>query len=323
MPQDLGDLKLVYLIFGSQELRLEQALDRLKQRFSAAGDLDFNLQTFRGEGADAEDIIAACNTMPFMSERRLVIVRGLDKMPKAGLDLLAGYARAPSETTTLVLVAEKVDRRLALYAAVDALGGVAEYKAPRRSEFPAEVVKLFAERGRTVGRDAAEALVRAVGHDLTRLSVEVDKVVAWAGGERTLSRADLEEVMSSTAQTSVFEFLDALGSRDARAALHHIANLIAQGESPHGIHAMAVRHVRDLVTAETLRRRGETSSAALASMLKRPEWRVRDLPRQAGRFSPGELVRALRRAPASEQEMKTSRDARLALERWVLEVCGV
>jgi DNA polymerase-3 subunit delta len=322
MSDELADLKLVYLIHGTQEMKLEQALERLKRRFSAAGDLDFNLQTFRGESARSDEVVAACNTMPFMSERRLVIVKNADKMAKPDLDVLAAYAKSPSETTTLVLVAEKIDRRTSLYSAIDARGGVAEYRAPKKSEYPAEVVQLFSAKGRTVGRDAAEALVTAVGHDLTRLSLEVDKVVAYAGDQRTLSRSDLEEVMSSTASTSVFEYVDALGSRDARAALQCVAELIGQGESVHGIHAIGVRRIRDLLAVQTVMSRGQTTSSAIAGVLKRQEWQVRDYPRQARRFGGGELVRALCLAAAAEAEMKTSRDSRLVLERWVLAVCG-
>ncbi len=322
VSSDVSDLKNVYLIYGTQELQLEQALDRLKSRLSAVADLDFNLQTFRGEASKADEVLSACNTMPFMSERRLVIVRDVDKMGKADLDALAAYARAPAETTTLVLVAEKVDRRTGLYAAVEKLGGVAEYKAPRKSEYPSAVLEMFASHGRSVGRDAAETLVKAVGHDLGRLSIEVDKVIAFAGDQRTLSRNDIEEVMSTTASTSIFEFLDALGSRDARTTMRYANELLAQGESPNRIHAMAVMRVRDLVATQALANRGQASAAACATALRRPEWQVRDYPRQAGRFAPGELVGALRHAAAAEAEMKTSRDSRLVLERWMLAVCG-
>ena len=323
VSQDVTDLKTVYLIYGTQQLRLEQALERLRNRLSAVADLDFNLQTFRGDSARAEDIIAACNTMPFMSDRRLVIVRDTERLSKADLDALTAYVRDPAETTTLVLVAEKIDRRLALYSAVDKLGGVAEYKAPKKSEYPAAVLEMFSARGRSAGRDAAESLVKAVGHDLARLSIEVDKVVAFAGEQRTLSRNDVEEVMSTTASTSIFEYLDALGSRDARSCLRHTNELLAQGETTNRLHAMAVTRLRDLITAQTLASRGQGSSAALASALRRQEWQVRDYARQSGRFAPGELVDALRQAAAADAEMKTSRDSRLVLERWLLRVCGV
>lgn len=320
---DVTELKSVYLIYGTQELRLEQALGRLKARLAKVADLDFNLQTFRGESARADEILAACNTMPFMSERRLVIVREVDKLAKSDVDQIVSYVRDPADTTTLVLVATKIDKRTALYAAVDKIGGVAEYKAPKRSEYPGAVVEMFAARGRSVGRDAAELLVRAVGQDLTRLALEAEKVIAYAGEQRTLSRTDIEQVMSTTAATSVFEFQDAVGSRDARVTLRCASELLAQGETPQGVHAMALRRVRDLVAVQALLARGVSSPLALAAALKRQDWQVRDWPRQAGRFGPGELVRALQAAARADEEMKTSRDSRLVLERWLLSVCGV
>jgi DNA polymerase III subunit delta len=320
-PSDVSDLKNVYLIYGKQEYRLEQALDRLRSRLAQVADLDFNLQTFRAEGTRAEEIISACNTMPFMSDRRLVIVRDVDKLPKADLDQLAAYARDPPPTTPLVLVAESIDRRTGLFTAVDKLGGVAEYKAPKKSEYPSAVVEMFKARGRSVGRDGAEILVKAVGHDLPRLSLEVEKVIAFAGDARTLSRNDVEEVMSSTASTSVFELLDALGSRDCRATLRNATELLSQGETPQGVHAMAVRRIRDLIAVQALVARGERTQA-IAQALKRQDWQVKDFPRQAGRFSGGELVDALRAAAQADAEMKTSRDPRLVLERWLLAVCG-
>ncbi len=85
---------------------------------------------------------------------------------------------------------------------------------------------------------------------------------------------------------------------------------------------MAVRRMRELIAAQTLAHRGSGSSAALAATLGRQEWQVRRIPQYARRFSAGEPANLLRRAAEAEAEMNTSRDARLAFERWILAVCG-
>lgn len=319
----LGDLKPVYLIHGPEDLLLEQAVDRLKKRLAAVADLDFNLDQFDGEHAEADEVVAAANTLPFMSERRLVIVRRAEKMSTASLGELADYAHDPNPETTLVLVAAKIARNLRIYKAVDALGGVAEYRAPSKRDYPKTVVKMFADRGKRVGLDAAGVLVRAVGYDLRRISIEMDKVIAYTGEETTLSREEIEQVLSTTAPTSIFEFLDALGSRETRRALRLLASLLDEGESIFGIHALTLRHVRNLISVSALDARdGSSSHAAIAREVGIPDWQVRNLSRQAGRFTPRELVAALKAAAESEEKMKTSRDARLVFERWVVEVCG-
>lgn len=128
--------------------------------------------------------------------------------------------------------------------------------------------------------------------------------------------------MSTTAETSIFEFLDALGSRDCRTALERLNGLIEQGDTLYSVHALAVRRIRDLLSTQALVRRGQSSSEAIASVLRRQTWQVRDFTRQARRFEEGELTRALSAAARTESEMKTSRDARLAFERWIMSVCS-
>ena len=321
---DLSDLKPVYLIHGPEELLLDQAVERLKQRLSALADLDFNLDVFDGDTAQPEDVVAAANTLPFMSERRLVILRKADRMTADALGVLADYAADPNPETTLVLVASKIAKNMRIFKAVDALGGVAEYKAPAKREYARTVVGMFAERDKKVGLDAAEVLVRAVGYDLRRLSVEIEKVISFTGDETTLSRDEIEQVMSTTAPTSVFDFLDALGSRDCRGAMRLLSALLDEGESVHGVHAMSVRHIRSLLSARALLQRDDDGSptALISREVGVREWQARNLATQARRFDSAELVGALVSAAKSETKMKTSRNPRLAFEIWVLEVCG-
>lgn len=322
MSQSILKLKPVYLIYGSEELRLEQALTRLRNSVGEVADLDFNMETFDGETANADDVVAAANTLPFASERRLVIVRNVDKLDKAGQEALASYAQDPAPTTVLVLVAAKLAKNTKLFKAVDKQGGAAEYAAPKKADYPNEVRTLFEAAGRTIDRDAAELLVSAVGYDLRRLSVEVDKAVAFVGDRQRVTVEDIREVSSTTAPTSVFEFVDAVGMRDCRRSLRLMADLLGEGESVYGLHALTLRRVRDLIAISSLDARGAGLSQ-MARELGRPDWQLKQLPRQARAFRPGELVALIGAAAAAEAQMKTSRDPRLVFERFVMKICGV
>jgi DNA polymerase III subunit delta len=320
MSATLSDLKPVYLIYGTEDLRLSQALARLKKRVGEAADLDFNSDTFDGESGKADDIIAACNTLPFLSERRLVIVKNVDKMNADAWNSIAEYAADPSPTTVLVLTAAKFSKATRLFKAIDKLGGAAEYAAPRKSEYPREVQRLFADRGKTISLEAAELLVASAGFDLRRLSAEADKAVAFVGTRLDVTLDDIEQVASTTAPSSVFEFTDALANRDCSSALRLLGDLLGS-ESIYGVHALALRRLRDLIAARTVIDRGG-SLAEVAKAVGRPDWQIRNLPRQARGFTSPELVNALRAAADTEAQMKTSRDPRLVFERWIVKVCG-
>jgi DNA polymerase-3 subunit delta len=322
MAKQLTEYKPVYLIVGDQDLLLDQAVEALKSSVAEVADLDFNLETFDGESASADNVVAACNTLPFVSERRLVIVRGVDKMSKHNAEALVRYAEDPSPTTILALVAKKLAKNTRLFKVVDKLGGVIERKTPEAREFPRAVQEMFARMGKRISLEGAEYLVSAVGRDLQRLTVEVGKTVSYVGPRIDIGLADVEEVASTTARASVYELGTALGNRDCATALRLLNRLVGDGESVFGLHALALRQLRDLLSARALIDRGEDSQDDLAQALGRPAWQMRNLGRQARRFSAGELVGLLRAAAAMEAEMKTSRDPRLAFERWIVRVCG-
>jgi len=322
MAKPLSEYKPVYLIYGDQDIKVEQALDALKREVGELADLDFNSETFDGENANADEIVAACNTLPFASERRLVVVRNVDKMDKDGTDRIIEYVGDPSETTILALVAKKVAKNTRLYKAVDKINGILERKGPDRSEWPRETQRLFAARGRTLPVDAAELLVNYVGKDLRRILIETDKVIGFAGERTQLTRADVEAVVAQTAKASIFDFTAALANRDCVTAFRLLDRLLGDGESIYAMQAMSLRTVRDLLSVGALVDRGEGAVSQVAAALGRPDWMVKNLPRQVRAFRPGELVEILKAAADTEEKMKTSRDARLVFERWIVKVCA-
>ncbi|MCL4554534.1 MAG: DNA polymerase III subunit delta [Actinobacteria bacterium] len=325
MPSKVNELKPVYLIYGEQELLLQRALDRLVKRISDSGGSEFDIDILDGEDASVDTILSSANILPFMAERRLVIVRRADKLSTAELGSLADYAKNPNAMSTLVLVFKKIAKNLRVYKAVDALGGVAEYKPPSKQRFPQFVVEMFAERGKKMGIEAAELFVSAVGYDLRHIDTEIGKVIAYTGDRITLSRKDVEQVVTQTAPPSIFELLEAIGDRNVRGALSLLARLLGSGESIHGVHAMTSRHIRTLISVKAVidrvdgARGPEGVARAIGGGLQ--AWQAKRLITQAGKYTSEELVSALRLLASTELEMKTSRDARLAYERWICEVC--
>lgn len=316
------DLKPVYLIVSEQRFMVDEAVERLVKRVSEHADLDFNSETFDAENAEGDAIVIACNTLPFGSEKRLVMVRNIEKASKGVLDALTEYAADPAPTTVLALSGAKLAKNTRLYKAVDALGGVVDRGSPKVAELPGRVQRMFADRGRSVSFQAAELMVTTIGRDLARIAPEVDKVIAYVGERMEISVEDIESVVVQTAPTSIFDFVEALGDRDCRRALALSGSLLDDGESVYALQAMSLRCVRDLMAARSLSDRGSGSAADLARALGRPEWMVRKLVKQVRGFSGDELVAIHRAAVEAEEKMKTSQDSRLAFERWIVRMCG-
>lgn len=258
-----------------------------------------------------------------MSERRLVIVRDVDKMDASALERLADYARDPAPYSCLVLVATKMAKNSKLYKAVASNGVTYEYTAPKRSEYAGEVVRLLRDRGKRIAHGAAEALVDLVGRDLRRLDGEADKLASYVDGAEEVTHEDVRQVAAASGSASVFELTDAVGERDAARALTVLHRLLQGGESALGLHAMLARHVRALVGARALSARGMNQDS-MAPELGMAPWQARNAARQAGNYEPSSLSAALRGLAAAEEEMKTSpTEAGLVLERWIVSTTGL
>lgn len=316
------DLKPVYLILSGERLLLDQAVNKLKKRVSEVADLSMNSEVFDAENLDADAVIAAANTLPFMSDHRLVLVNNVEKVNSAASEALINYIADPSPTTVLALVGEKLAKNTRLYKAVDKIGGVVERKAPTRTELPRKVQSMFADRGKTIAEDVAERFISAVGRDLQQIAGEIDKAVAFVGKDvAEITRAHVDEIAAHTAKRSVFDFSEAVAERDCRRALAIAGELIDDGTSEYALLAMALRTVRDLIAAQSIMARGG-GIPDLMRELGRPDWQVKRLPRQQRDFGRGELVDLLRDAAETDAQMKTGRDSRLVLELWIMKACG-
>lgn len=100
-----NDFLPVYLIVGADELKREFVFGRLNERMAKLGDLDFNKDVFDGGALTPDEITGACNTLPFMSEKRLVVIQGAERLKKAASEAIVSYLENPNDTTVLALIA--------------------------------------------------------------------------------------------------------------------------------------------------------------------------------------------------------------------------
>lgn len=312
------DLLPAYLITGEDALKRETVLKRLRSRLEALGDLSFNADEFNGEVALGSDIVSACNTVPFASPVRLVEVRAADKLHKADVDVLVDYLDTPNTTTVLALVAEKLAKNTRLYKAVAKQGktAVIDCAPPKRQELPRLVRSMAVSHGVTFTSGAAVKLVELVGEDTVRLDSEIQKVALAHRGTDAVNEHEVVDLVKRTAEIKPWEFVDAFSARDVRKCLLYLTRM--ESTSPHALLAMCTTRLRELICARALIARG--NPRALASVLKQPDWRVKNHTRWAQAFSEEELRQAMVLARDTERAMKSGSNADDAFLSWVLQV---
>lgn len=307
-----------YLITGADELKRETAVRRLHQRISQLGDLSFNFDHFTHENASGDQIVTACNTLPFASDARLVQVDDADRLRKADSEALVEYLSAPNESTVLCLVAESLPKNTRLYKAVAKIGSkaVIDCSPVRRKDLPALVRNMALSHGIAMTDSAANALVDLVGEDTVSIDTELKKLALAHRGTDPVNDNEVTALVSRTAEVKPWEFVDAFSARNIQKCM--ILKTKMKSMKPLSLLAMCVNRIRELIAAKAFADRGRPG--ALAKHLGLPDWRVKNHALWARSFTEAELVCALERARDAERAIKTGADADAVFQEWYMSV---
>jgi DNA polymerase-3 subunit delta len=314
-------LKPVYLLTGTDLPKIALALRRLRARFDA-GSVDHLF----AEAASGADAVAAVNALGlFGGGERLVIVEAVERWRKDDAEAVTSYLAAPTPGAVLALVGDPA-RLPGLETACKQAGDVLRYDVPTRRRGRREVLDYAAwvegqlERaGVTAERALAERLVELVGDDTFALQREVEKLVAWAGGESVGPR-DLDRLVVPMNEASIFALGDAWGSRDLAGALEASEAKLLHDE-PFLIAARLADSVRRVRAVQALLEE-ELGVRSIAERLGLKEYPARKYAAQAQNFGPEELSHAVIRLAELDFALKggSRLAAELELQRAIVDV---
>lgn len=290
----------IYILVSQEALLVGRAQKALLDAAVPEELRGFNCDQIQGKGADAASVLAAAQTLPMMSNKRLLLVRGLELMASAELGKLVGYLEAPNPSTVLVGQCEKVDKRIKFFQRAKKLGFLHELGAPKRLGpwIREEAIRQKVD----LSSSAADRLGVVVGSDLTRLGLAIEQLSLYTGG-RSIEVDDVDDLIADTRERSVFELTDAIASRSHERALLAVAGLFEQRQSSIGVVMMLARHMRQLglCQAGLAKRLGKSD---LAKMVGVPPFVLDKLASQAGHYSVRGLAGAVSRLGEADRALK-------------------
>lgn len=320
--ETIEDLKDVYYIYGDEELLVEQAIRRLKNLFASQADADFNMEVLDTANVGAESIVDAAETMPLMASKRLVIVRGADRLARKEQETLGKYLDRPNPATTLVLVAgtqssggqrdansmKKVEGS-ALFKKTVSVGGESLKftmgARGRQAHVEDWVSDEFARRGKRIEPQARDVLVERVGKELRDLEDAVERICLYAADIEVIRAEDVVKVVVPAAEQGVFELIDAVADRRRDMSLYLLNRLVMQGESPHRIFSLLLRQFRLIARCKSLSR--DCEYGQVASILGIPPFLVGKCMKQSARFSSERLRSAFGEFKKTQVELHSNR----------------
>jgi DNA polymerase III subunit delta len=231
-------LASLYLIAGTDQAKIDATRARLRARAENEGGAAA-LQVFEaGDGRSAPDhdaLLAAIPAMSLTESRRYLLADGVDRWRDRQLDAVcAALPGLPADLTLVLVSRAKAAPKLA--KAVGAAGGeIHEFEAPKPRDVPGRLVADARGLGFSLEPAAARLLVERMGTSQVRLRNELERLALWAGEGGTVSRPDLDAMVSDTSEAAVWSLSDAVLERDASAAMEIAERLVSQGENVTGL----------------------------------------------------------------------------------------
>ena len=285
-----GRVENVYLFYGQEAYIRKSALDALEKKTLMPGLESMNRTVLSAPAA--QQVIESCETLPMMSDYRLIIVRdcallapGKARDEAQESQLLCDYLPRVPKSTCLVFEADAaVDKRKKLPKALLAMPGAVAFDTLDDAQLTRWIAQTLRPLGKRMETATCEALAFTSGRDLTLLSGELEKLAAYAGEHEVITRQDVEQVATHTPECTVFAMVDALSAGQARQAFELLSVLLAAGEQRIGILAMITRHYRQLMHLSAMLSQ-RVPPAQQAKTLGVPPFALRRLTQQVGRRS--------------------------------------
>jgi DNA polymerase-3 subunit delta len=252
----------VVLIDGDDPTLLSEAVRAIIGDLVTSEERDLAVEDFSGEEVDLARVADTCATPPFLSARRIVIVRDAGRFSTDEVAPLLAYLEDPLPTTVLILVAGGGTIPSKLAAAVKARGHVQSTKVvPReardwvRSRIRAAPLRVDSQ---------AEGLIEAhLGEDVSRLGALLEVLVAAYGEGAAVSPAQVEPYLGEAGGVAPWTFTDAIDAGRTADALAQLHRLLGGGERhPLVVLAILHRHVQSLLRIDSPSIQTEGDAAA-------------------------------------------------------------
>ncbi len=191
----------LYYIWSEESSFLEDALSRFIETVIASNPVDFNYDVF-DSSSEAQEVLDAASTLPFMAQRRLVVLKDFHNFSTPVKKTLTPYLNDPSDTTCMLILSKKAPR------ASWNLNWKTYSLNIKDKDIPFWMKQISSKKGIQLTDDAVDCLLEFVGYDTGLLMMEVERMALL--GKKTITDKDVMAGTSMMREFTSFDLLDSL-----------------------------------------------------------------------------------------------------------------
>jgi len=311
-------LRSVYLLFGDEGYLRDDYEKRIAALVPDAGFPEFNRFVFEGPDTPLSDYDDALESFPMMTDKKLIIIRDSRIFKKANEEVKEFWLKRLKEAaddTVIVFNEADADGRGVLYKAAKKAGMAVKFDYQSDADLVTWVNRQALKARLKMSKDTAQYLVAVADPGLGNLTNEFGKLTAYCEG--SITKDDIDKVVSKAMTVVIFDLTDALTARDADKTMKVLSELRGSNQSGFGVLYLIYSNIKNILKMKLCGAKSKYDAAKLTGMS----------PYIAGKyfysaqsFSEKELERMLIRIPEIDSEIKSGRAQEWpAVEQFVAE----
>ena len=322
----------VYFFSGSEEYLMKEAVEFLKDKYIDKSFETLNYVIIDGKEKTFDDILNACETLPFMSEKKLVVIKDISEIMENdlnGLDkILSSYVENLDSYLCLIIMdrSNNFKRTTKLYKTINKLGGVVEFNSLKGKELNTWIEDKFKKNNKKISASNISYFIQQSSYSdynstktLYDLENELMKVVNYTSGDE-INRDAIDAVLTQTLDTNIFNLLGNISKKNSEESLKIFNEMYISGEPVQKILSMIIRQVRLTLGYKLYKEKGYVDGE-IGEKLGIKAFELKKIGRESNNFTEEQLNKALSYILELDIKQKTSsHDEKLAIEMLIVNL---
>ncbi len=293
-----------YTLIGTESFLRKRKLNQLKKEHDIT---EMNLVYFDYTKDHMDNILEECNTMPFFSDHKMVVIQNctfFGSTNKDTVEELLHYLDKPNPTTIVVLDYDgKKDARKKLGKELAKLTKEFRFEEISEDERNRIVKEACQKRGIQIERDALLVFYARVGLDLNRIYTELEKLQLHGG---TITKEVVEALISRPIEDDTFLLSNAIFNHDTKKVFSLVQDFKQNSVEVIALIGLLAAQFRFLLQVQTLKEEGYGNDH-IARELSTSPGRIWHTLKNVGEYRKKDLLTILNDLSLLDQDIKMGR----------------
>lgn len=178
------------------------------------------------------EVLDELRTLPFLTSKRVVVIKDADKFVSENRSLLESYFQNPAPTSVLILTVSTWPSNTRLAKLLTNCGSLQAVPQLKDCQLPSYLIKYAAQiHKKTLAPDAAKLIVELTGDEIAILQKEVDKLIIYTEGKKQITIDDVLSLSGSCRLFDAFEVIDSCLAGQVGPAVDRLRRMLESDSS--------------------------------------------------------------------------------------------